>query len=277
MIDTWYERWVGLKHRRIVAFASLPVWLALWIILGPVGLLIGFLLAFGAYIQLRAFPCPRCHLPIVGVRLKSFVDRCEGCRLQIFGHEFDVPDYQRNPDTFTMSRRLRRTIAGYEIASGATLMVISAFARAPLWGQIMLEGLAAFSLAGGWWLWRDDVRGYRLSRTMQLIQLIRIQSNVLLYSATAGIAIDLQSVSGSSSTSTINFSYNTDFSLAWNTGQPFGVAINLWAAIVFLLLLHAKPAAAASVGGPAVANDPVASGPTEPSVAGTLPPVGAEP
>jgi hypothetical protein len=276
MIDTWYERWVGLKHRRIVAFASLPVWLALWIILGPAGLLIGFLLAFGAYIRLRAFPCPRCYLPIVGVRLKSFVDRCEGCGLRIFGHEYDVPDYERNPNIFTMSRRLRRTIAGYEIASGATLMVMSAFAKGPLWGLIMLEGLAAFSLAGGWWLWRDDVRGYRLSRTMQVIQLIRIQSSVLLYVATAGIAIDLQSVNGSAETSLINFSYNTNFSLAWSPGLPFGVAINLWAAIVFLLLLHARPASAALVGGPTVANDSVAIGPTEPSAGGTLPPVGAE-
>src|SRR4051812_17400560 len=110
MIDTWYERWVGLKHRRIVAFASVIAWIALWIIFGAAGLLVGFLFAFGAYIRLRAFPCPRCCLPIVGVRLKSFPDRCEGCGLRTFGHAYDVTDYDRNPAIFTMSRRLRRTI-----------------------------------------------------------------------------------------------------------------------------------------------------------------------
>jgi len=196
--------------------------------------------------------------------------------LRIFGHELDVTEYERNPAVFTMSRRLRRTIAGYEIGSGAMLMILSAFAgRLPFWGQIMVEGLAAFSLAGGWWLWRDDARGYRLTRTMQIIQLIRIQSDALVYGALAGIAIDLQTVDGNFS---INAAFNVYLNLLWNTGLPFGVAINLWAAAVFLLLLHAKPAPAEGAGTHSATVGSLTSAAAEPSVDGTLPPViGAEP
>ncbi|MFL5616956.1 MAG: hypothetical protein ACJ79A_01020 [Gemmatimonadaceae bacterium] len=143
-----------------------------------------------------------------------------------------------NPDAFTLSRRTRRFIAGYEIAAGATLMVLSAFMRAPWWFVLTLEGLAGLSLAGGTWLWRDDARGYALTRTMQLIQLIRLQSPWLTYVAMSGIAIDLTHLDQRIS---LNPNFQATFTLLLMPGATFGVAVNLWAAALLLVLVHARP------------------------------------
>ena len=62
----WIDYWDGLKNRRLLAAFAAATWLVLWIVLGAPGLLIGFLLLLAAYWRLRAWPCPRCHQPIVG-------------------------------------------------------------------------------------------------------------------------------------------------------------------------------------------------------------------
>jgi hypothetical protein len=152
----------------MVAFAA-GTWLVLWIVLGASGLLIGFLLLFATYRHLRAWLCPRCFMPMVGAGLKTFTDRCRSCDLEVFAHASHVQariELQK-PDAFVLSRRTRRFIAGYEVFAGAGLMILSIFARGPWWTVLMFEGLAGLSLAAGIWLWRDDARGYALTRTMQ--------------------------------------------------------------------------------------------------------------
>lgn len=251
----WIDYWDGLKNRRLLAAFAAATWLVLWIVLGAPGLLIGFLLLLAAYWRLRAWPCPRCRQPIVGAGFRTFTDRCRHCDLQIFAHAVDVrtPNETTNPDAFSLTTRTRRFIAGYEIAAGALLMILSAFARAPWWLLIMVEGLAGLSLAAGVWLWRDDARGYALSRTMQWIQLIRVQSPWLTYVAMAGLGIDLTHLE---TVIDVNTNFQASVRLALMPGQAFGVAVNLWAAALLLVLVNARPRA-----------EPVPS----PSTADTLP------
>lgn len=262
MTREWNYYWSGLRTRRLVAAMALMFFLPLWIVLGPAGLLAGFLGVFLSYIWLRAFPCPRCELPIVGVKLTTFPDRCVCCGLRIFAHADDiVGHFATAPDALTLSPRLRRNIGAYEMLAGGALMVMTLFGRLPLWYVVTLEGLAAFGIAAGWWLRHDEPRGYALTRTLQLIQLVRVQSPMLLYLATAGVALDVTHANGGIM---IQPGFAGSVMLRWRPEMPFGVAVNLWAAAVFLLLLHARPAHAADapeVDAPALA---IAQEPAQP-------------
>ena len=238
----WIDYWDGLKNRRLLVVFAAATWLVLWIVLGAPGLLGGFLLLLAAYRHLRTWRCPRCLVPVVGAGFKTFTDRCRSCDLEVFAHAIYVqaPIEWTNPDALALSRRTRRFVAGYEIAAGAALMAISALARAPWWYILTVEGLAGLSLAAGIWLWRDDARGYALTRTMQIVQLIRVQSPWLTYVAKAGLAIDLTHLS---TVINIDTSFQASFSLLLMPGESFGVAVNLWAAALLMILLHAKPRA----------------------------------
>ena len=236
----WTEHWEGLRNRRLLVAFAAATWLVLWIVLGAPGLLIGFLLLLAAYWRLRGWPCPRCHQPLVGAGFTTFTDRCRSCDLEVFAHHIYVatPAERTIPNAFALSRRTRRFIAGYEIAAGAALMVMSAFTSGPWWILVTLEGLAGLSLAAGVWLWRDDARGYALTRTLQLIQLIRVQSAWLTYVATTGLAIDLTHLDHNINLGT---NFQATLTLRLMSGESFGVAVNLWAAALLLVLLHARP------------------------------------
>jgi hypothetical protein len=240
MSAEWLAYWSGLRTRRILAAVSAGVLLAAWIAFGPAGLLVGYLFALASYVRLRAFPCPRCGTPVVGVRLTMFPDRCEGCDLQLFAYVSEVQaSFERRAGALALSRRLRRVVAGYEMAAGGTLMLmLPFFLGGPLWFAVMWEGLGAMSIAAGWWLWHDEPRGYALTRSLQLAQLVRLQSPWLVYVATAGFAFDLVAANGSIE---LNPSFAGALTLRFNAGMPFGVAVNLWATAVFMLLLHARP------------------------------------
>lgn len=241
----WTEYWEGLRNRRLLVAFAAATWLVLWIVLGAAGLLSGFLLLLLAYRHLRAWPCPRCHQPIVGAGFRTFTDRCRSCDLEVFAHAIyvETPVESTNPVAFALSRRARRFVAGYEIAAGASLMVLSAFTHAPWWFVLTLEGLAGLSLAAGIWLWRDDPRGYALTRTMQIVQLIRVQSPWLTYVAMAGLAVDLTHLANGLN---LNTSFQATFTLLLMPGVTFGVAVNLWAAVLLLVMLHARPSAAST-------------------------------
>ena len=238
----WNRYWVSLRSRRIGAAIALVAFVVAWIAFGPLGLVAGFLLALAAYWRLRAWPCPRCGRPIVGTSFHTFVNRCTSCQLLIFGAASDVKwPAQPDPLALTLAPRLRRFVAGYEIASGLGLLVLTLFLHAAWWWQLMLEGFAALSLGAGIWLWRDDARGYALSRSVQAVQVIRLQSPWLTYVATAGVYVDLWHTSGRIG---IGPGFTSAFSLLVASGQPLGGAVNLWAAPLFLILLHARPATA---------------------------------
>lgn len=239
MTPDWDAYWGSLRAMRILAAASLLGSIAVWIALGPLGLFLGFLAVFLAYRQLRNWPCPRCRLPIAGVRFTTFPERCANCGLQVFGHVVDIEaPFTIDPAGMELTHRLRHFIAGYEVVAGGALMVMTAFASMGLAFTTLLEGLAGMSLAAGIWLWRDEMRGYQLSRTLQWAQLVRFQSPWLTYLAAAGGSLDLTHINGNI---TLSPSVAANLQLAWKPGLPIGVAVNLWAGMLLLVLFHARP------------------------------------
>jgi uncharacterized protein (DUF983 family) len=256
--NEWRDCWRELRERRVIAALATCGLVVAWIIFGAPGLLAGFVAVVGAYWRLRSWPCPRCHRPIVGAGFATFTDRCASCGLKVFGHFIDIQQpAEPDPAAFWLSRRRRRFIAGYEIVAGALLMVLSAFGGGAWWQLLMLEGLAGLSLAAGVWLWADDARGYALTRTLQVIQLVQVQSPWLTYLAACGATFELSHVSGNVA---ISPGFNSKFALVFMPGQPFGVAVNLWAALLLLVLLHAKPRPAemAPVAEPVLSPSPLA-------------------
>jgi hypothetical protein len=235
----WERYWASLRIRRIGAALALAFWIAAWIGLGPLGLGVGFAVAFSAYVYLRAWPCPRCGLLITGAGLRTFVDRCSSCGLLIFGASSDVRwPASSNPEALSLPLNLRRFVAGYQILSGSTLVILTLFVHGVWWVQILLEGFAGLSLAAGIWLWRDDPRGYSVSRSLQVVQMVRIQSPWVTYVATSGVYVDLYHAG---ETIALGPGFTCAFSLFVSSGRPLGVAVNLWAAILALVLIHARP------------------------------------
>ncbi len=235
----WDDYWRGLRGRRTIAAVALVAFLPVWFALGPPGLLLAFAGLLAAYWHLRRWPCPRCHQPIVGARFSTFPLRCVSCDLLVFGHVVDIEQPAVvNPDAFRLPTGRRRFIAWYQIVAGAGLMILSAFAGAEWWQLLFMEALAAMSCAAGVWLLRDEARGYALTRTMQWVQLVQVQSPWLTYVAMSGVGIVLTHANGG-----INFSSNimSKFLLLVMPEQSFGVAVNLWAALLLLVLLQARP------------------------------------
>jgi hypothetical protein len=236
----WYRYWAKLRARRIQAAVALAAFVPLWIAFGPAGLALGFVLVALTYWHLRSWPCPRCALPVVGASFHTFVERCVCCDLLLFGHPTDVQwQTSASPRALLLSRRTRRFVAGYEIASGISLMALSALAHSGWWRITMLEGFAAMSVAAGLWLWRDEARGYVLSRSLQFAQLIRVQSAWITYVATSGVYFDLYDANG---TVGIMPGFSSTFTFDFAAGRTLGIAVNLWAMLLLLVLLHARPA-----------------------------------
>ena len=239
-MTSWDAYWSELRRRRAFAAIALAAFPLIWIFGGSVGLLVGFLALFGSYWWLRQWRCPRCRLPVVGVGFATFPERCQPCGLPLFGHPDDVmAPVGARENALRLSRRLRRFVAGVEIAAGAAAMTLVAFSRGvPLWYAITLEGLGGLSLGAGLWLWQGRERGYALSRAVLLAQLIRIESPWLVYAATAGFFVDLYHTG---SRIGLNPGFYAALGLAFGPGLPLAIAVNLWAAVLLLMLMHARP------------------------------------
>jgi hypothetical protein len=91
---------------------------------------------------------------------------------------------------------LRRLIAASELLAGVVWVVLIAFGKVQpphgasgfvqLGCQVLLFAAA---VSGGFLLWRNDVRGYRLSLAVQACQVLRLSSSRLTLLVTCGIAL----------------------------------------------------------------------------------------
>ncbi|MDB4906271.1 MAG: hypothetical protein JWO05_1055 [Gemmatimonadetes bacterium] len=235
----WNDYWRGLRERRVIAAVALVAFVPLWIALGALGLLLGFGLAFAAYWYLRDWRCPRCHLPIVGARFRTFPLRCVCCGLLVFGHVLDIQQPATlDPDAFVLPAARRRFVAWYQLLAATALILISPFLGGTWWEVLMMETLGALSCAAGLWLLRDEGRGYTLTRMLQFLQLVQLQSPWFTFAAMSGVGIELTDIEGGI---TVGPAFQAKFQLLAMPGLSFGVAVNLWSALLLLVLLQAKP------------------------------------
>jgi hypothetical protein len=237
---SWTKMWSGLRERRLGVAGAIVAFVPIWIVGGAAGLLVAFGILVGAGMALRGWPCPRCREPFAGVGFASFPTACAGCGLPAFSEprEMSSSHSERGPQR-ALSPRVRKAVAGAQVAGGVGVLVLGAVygSGMPALYLLWLESFGGLAVVAGVWLWRDQARGYVLTRALQLAQLVRIQSPLVSYAAYAGFFVDL------SHTSTrINFSpgFRAAFSIGVGTGAPFGVAVNLWAAALLLALLKAR-------------------------------------
>lgn len=90
-----------------------------------------------------------------------------------------------------MTDRFRKIIAGSEIAGGAALMILTLWPAVqrmlPAWYLMSTEGLGAMAIGAGVWLWRNDERGWALSRLLQGLQIVQIWTRSFSFVVVLGL------------------------------------------------------------------------------------------
>lgn len=161
-----------------------------------------------------------------------------------------------------MSDRFRKIVAGSEIAGGAVVMVLTlwpALQRVlPAWYLVSTEGLGGMAIAAGLWLWRDDDRGWTLSRLLQGLQVAQIWTPGFSFAVVVGLQCNLY-------VGATQFGIQPGFYGSFVLGNVYRgewkVALNLFALAAFVALWRRRRSAAsecAPVGTPAESGTTIA-------------------
>ena len=80
-----------------------------------------------------------------------------------------------------MSKSFRKFLAATEAAGGVAVLALPGILSRQgysldWWYWILLASFGGFAVAAGIWLWRDDPRGWTLSRILQAAQIIQFQT-----------------------------------------------------------------------------------------------------
>jgi hypothetical protein len=246
---TWPEAWGGLRERRIALLCAAPAAFILGMLLwdGPTAFGLAVVAFFGAAWALRTWRCPRCQERFAGAAGRWWPNRCAACRLP----EFSSVPFSRET-TFTVDRRaarslssrFRRLVAVSEIAGGAAVMLLIPLTIVQgvglaWWYATFVEGLGVFGIVAGYWLWRDDARGYGLSRLVQGLQMLKIQLAGVVFDVSAGLEVNL---TVSNAATNFGAGIRGAFSVAVGQARPHVVIVNVLAAIALILLWNAEPA-----------------------------------
>jgi hypothetical protein len=144
-----------------------------------------------------------------------------------------------------MGRRFRRFLAATQFAGGLAVLAGPPLLMAQgysvtWWYWILLESFGGTAVAAGFWLWRDDPRGWHLSRLMQAMQLLQFQVSGFGVSAIAGFQLRILIAPERFD---VGPSFNGMFSITGASDQTW-VNINLFGVYALYLLLTSGPAAA---------------------------------
>ena len=104
----------------------------------------------------------------------------------------------------------------------------------------LVEALGVASGTAGVWLWRDDARGYRYSRVLHALQLVKLQVAGVVFIVSAGFHVLVwRSTTGTG----IEPGVSGSVALAVGASVPRLVAVNLFSLAALVLLLRARPRA----------------------------------
>ena len=91
-----------------------------------------------------------------------------------------------------MNPRFRTFLAGSEVAGGIAVLVVP-FAltfqglAVAWWYWPLLLCFGGLAVGAGVWLWRDDVRGWKVSRMLQALQIVQFQTSSFGLGVLAGV------------------------------------------------------------------------------------------
>lgn len=142
-----------------------------------------------------------------------------------------------------MHPNFRKFIAGSQIAGGIALSIVPiAMTRAgsavTWWYWTAFIVIAAAAVAAGVWLWRDEARGWSLSKVLQALQIVQFQTSSFGFALLVGLQLRLQI---SETEFTIRPAFSGTAALLFGTGLPWFVSINFLAAYALYALLRSRP------------------------------------
>lgn len=234
--------WSALRARRMLFVAALAAFIPLVIALprpwGTLAALGGLSVSF---VAVRSWRCPRCRNRFAGAGHASWPDYCVSCALPAFATSdaIQAPVASLNPNAERLGRRLRQFIAASQILGGAAVMalVLGYSNLLPGWHVFLLESLGVIAIFAGYLLWRDHPEGYRLTRLLQYLQLVKIQGSAGVFAVAAGFSVELIFTAQGS---TISWRQYATLAVGINP-QPFYLAVNLLGIVLLVLLAGAKP------------------------------------
>jgi hypothetical protein len=130
-----------------------------------------------------------------------------------------------------------QAVGGLAVLATPVLLTAQGFAVA-WWYWLLLGCLGGAAVTGGIELWRDEPRGWRLSRIIQALQIVQIQTSSWGIAIAAGFQLRLL-VSEASITAGPAF-YGT-FALTAGENLPWWLSINFFSAYAFYALLRSDP------------------------------------
>ncbi len=233
---SWDQTWLALRQRRAFAAASVLGAFVCQLLPSPWWTLVGLAMPISTLTLLHRWPCPRCHEPFVGAGLALFRDTCASCALPAFCQVSEVNSlaFSHDGQGRTLDLRLRRSLAGAQVFGGVAVGLMAIWYRGTSW---MVVGLVSAAILGGVWLWRDEPRGYRLTRLLLALQVVRIIWPPVAYSLILGWHVDLIRRPGSAN---LSLGTHAQFFLGTATGT-WEVAVNFFALLALLALWGAKP------------------------------------
>ena len=243
--------WGGLRERRIGLVIATIIFIVSLFLSSNASLVVGTFVLFLAVWAIRRWPCPRCHAAFAGARPAVFAPRCAHCGLP----EFTAPTEIASAPVVLgpadeLPRGWRRTLAITQILSGAALSILIAWVSLGIY-SIAFESLAVAAVAGGYWLWRNEARGYRFTRSLLTLQLVQFHSPLLSYGVAAGPQLWIMRVAGSTQFAA-NFSGGLTVTV--RSSGPELIGVNLFAGFALLLMLSARsPDARVVAGSPVIA------------------------
>lgn len=148
-----------------------------------------------------------------------------------------------------MSNWFRRFLAATEAAGGLTVLALPAILSGQgytlaWWYWVLLESFGGTAVAAGIWLWRDEPRGWRLSRWLQASQIVQFQTASLGIAIIAGLQLRvLLSATGFK----VGPAFYGSFSIVVGESMPWWVSINFFSAFALYRLLRSGPGAGKTV------------------------------
>src|SRR5262245_43358555 len=119
--------WGGLRERRLATGGALVAFLPIWIFGGAMGLLVAFALVLVTALTLRNWRCPRCRQQFAGSGLANFPAACTHCGLPAFAEARELSVAHATTGTQRpLSPRVRKGVAGAQVAAGVGLMLLGA-------------------------------------------------------------------------------------------------------------------------------------------------------
>lgn len=228
---SWDLTWLALRQRRAFAAASALGAVVCLLLPGPWWTLVGLALPIVTLTRLHRWLCPRCHEPFVGAGLALLRDTCASCALPAFSPLSEVHSraFSLDGQARTLNPRLRRGLAGAQVVGGVAVGLMAIWYRGAGW---MVVGLVSAAILGGVWLWRDEPGGYRLTRLLLALQVVRITWPPVAYSLVLGWHLDLIRRPGSAN---LSLGAHAQFFVGTVTG-PWEVAVNFFALLALLAL-----------------------------------------